>query len=119
MTGGPAEPSSSRDRACPCPGCDAASPRNRIRQQSPLWSPVVEKSEKEMMYSSPGNPMLSIEDESAIPSSIPPTETEHPYILAVDDEQSILSLLVSLLGSVGHNCVAFVESQWVLPLLQK
>src|SRR5260221_11245233 len=34
-TGGPAEPSYSRDRACPCPGCDAASPRNRIRQQSP------------------------------------------------------------------------------------
>jgi hypothetical protein len=36
-TGGPAEPSYSRDRACPCPGCDAASPRNRIRQQAP-WN---------------------------------------------------------------------------------
>jgi CheY-like chemotaxis protein len=79
----------------------------------------VEKSEKEMMYSSPGNPMLSIEDESSILSSIPPAETEHPYILAVDDEQSILSLLMSLLGSEGYSSVGFVESQWVLPFLQE
>jgi CheY-like chemotaxis protein len=79
----------------------------------------VEKSEKEMMYSSPGNPMLSIEDESSILSSIPPAETEHPYILIVDDEQSILSLLMSLLESEGYSSVGFVESQWVLPFLQE
>jgi len=73
----------------------------------------------EMLYSSPGNPILSIEDESSILSSIPPAETEHPYILAVDDDQSILSMLMSLLGSEGYSCVGFVESQWVLPFLQE
>jgi CheY-like chemotaxis protein len=75
----------------------------------------VEESEMEMLYSSPGNPILSIEDES----SIPPAETEHPYILAVDDDQSILSMLMSLLGSEGYSCAGFVESQWVLPFLQE
>jgi CheY-like chemotaxis protein len=68
-----------------------------------------------MMYSSPGHPVLSIEDAS----SIPPAETEQPYILAVDDEQSILSLLMSLLESEGYSCVAFVGGQWVLPFLQE
>jgi two-component system phosphate regulon response regulator PhoB len=79
----------------------------------------VEESEKEMMYSSPGNPMLSIEDESSIPSAIPAAETEHPYILAVDDDRSILSLLMSLLVTEGYSCVGFVASQWVLPFLQE
>src|SRR5260370_31945247 len=72
-----------------------------------------------MLYSSPGNPILSIEDESSMPSSIPPAETEHPYILAVDGDQSILSMLMSLLGTEGYSCVGFVESQWVLPFLQE
>jgi hypothetical protein len=53
------------------------------------WSPIVEESEKEMMYSGPGNPILFIDDESSITSSIPPAETERPYILAVDDDRSI------------------------------
>src|SRR5258708_33633791 len=80
-----------------------------------LWSLVLEESEMEMLYSSPGNPILSIEDES----SIPPADTERPYILAVDDDQSILSMLMSLLGSEGYSCVGFLESQWVLPFLQE
>ena len=70
---------------------------------------------KEMMYSSPGNPILSIEDAS----SLPPAETEHPYILLVDDERSILSLLMSLLATEGYSCVGFAQSQWVLPFVQE
>jgi CheY-like chemotaxis protein len=72
-----------------------------------------------MIYSSTDNPILCIEDESSIPSSIPPAETEHPYILAVDDDQCILSMLMSLLESEGYNCVGLAESQWVLPFLQE
>ena len=72
-----------------------------------------------MMYSSIGDCILSIEDESSITSSIPPAETERPYILAVDDDQSILSMLMSLLESEGYSCVGFAESQWVLPFLQE
>ncbi len=72
-----------------------------------------------MMYSSPGNPILSIDDESLITSSIPPAETERPYILAVDDDRSILSMLMSLLATEGYSCVGFAESQWVLPFLQE
>ena len=72
-----------------------------------------------MIYSSTDNPILCIEDESSIPSSIPPAETEHPYILAVDDDQTILSMLISLLEDEGYSCVGFVESQWVLPFLQE
>ena len=79
----------------------------------------MEESEKEMMYSSPGNPILSIDDESSITSSIPPAETERPYILAVDDDRSILSMLMSLLATEGYSCVGFAESQWVLPFLQE
>jgi len=63
--------------------------------------------------------MLSIEDESSVLSSIPPAKTERPYILAVDDEQSILSLLMSLLETEGYSSVGFAESQWVLPFLQE
>ena len=72
-----------------------------------------------MMYSSPGNPILYIDDESSITSSIPPAETERPYILAVDDDRSILSMLMSLLATEGYSCVGFAESQWVLPFLQE
>lgn len=68
-----------------------------------------------MMYSSTGNPILSIEDGS----SIPPSETEHPYILVVDDDQSIVSMLLSLLEIEGYSCVGFWESQEVLPFLQE
>jgi CheY-like chemotaxis protein len=75
----------------------------------------VEEGEKEMMYSRPGKPILSIDDES----SIPPAETERPYILAVDDDRSILSMLMSLLATEGYSCVGFAESQWVLPFLQE
>ena len=84
-----------------------------------MWSPIVEEREKEMLYSSSGNPLLSVDDESSIPSSIPAVETEHPYILAVDDDRSILSLLMSLLATEGYSCVGFAESQWVLPFLQE
>ena len=70
-----------------------------------------------MLYSSPGNPILSVDSESSIPSLLPPAETEHPYILAVDDDRSILSMLMSLLATEGYSCVGFAESQWVLPFL--
>src|SRR5258707_11582617 len=72
-----------------------------------------------MMYSSTCNPILYIDDESSITPSIPPAETERPYILAVDDDRSILSMLMSLLASEGYSCVGFAESQWVLPFLQE
>src|SRR5258708_16963195 len=68
-----------------------------------------------MKYTSIVNPILSGDDES----SIPQTETERPYILVVDDDQSILSMLMSLLESEGYSCVGFAESQWVLPFLQE
>ena len=68
-----------------------------------------------MKYTSKVNPILSIDDES----SIPPTETERPYILVVDDDQSILSMLISLLESEGYSCVGFSESQLILPFLQE
>src|SRR5258708_8890930 len=94
---------------------DSLSALLRKGRGATLWSLVVEESEMEMLYSSPGNPILSIEDES----SIPPAETEHPYILAVDDDQSILSMLMSLLGSEADSCVCFVEGPWDLPFLQE
>src|SRR5260370_26220516 len=72
-----------------------------------------------MMYSRQDNPNLSIDDESSITASIPPAETERPYILAVDDDRSILSMLMSLLATEGYSCVGFAESQWVLPFLQE
>ncbi|HLI05336.1 MAG TPA: response regulator [Ktedonobacteraceae bacterium] len=72
-----------------------------------------------MMFSSPGHPHLTIKDESSIASSIPPTKTERPYILAVDDNWSVLSTLMSLLESDGYSCVCIAESQWVLPFLQE
>ena len=68
-----------------------------------------------MKYTSKVNPILSGDDES----SIPQTETERPYILVVDDDQSILSMLMSLLESEGYSCVGFSESQGVLPFLQE
>jgi len=79
----------------------------------------VGESEKEMLYSSPSNPILSVDSESSILSSLPPAETERPYILAVDDERPILSMLMSLLATEGYSCVGFTESQWVLPFLQE
>jgi CheY-like chemotaxis protein len=75
----------------------------------------VEESEKDMLYSGAGNPILSIDDGS----SIPPAETENPYILVVDDDQSIVSMLLSLLETEGYSCVGFSESQLVLPFLQE
>ncbi|HEX6478833.1 MAG TPA: response regulator [Ktedonobacteraceae bacterium] len=68
-----------------------------------------------MQYSSTGNPMMSIEDGS----SLPPVEREHSYILVVDDDRSIVSLLLSLLESEGYSCVGLSESQGVLPFLQE
>jgi CheY-like chemotaxis protein len=78
-------------------------------------SRVRQESEKEMKDTSIVNPILSIDDGS----SIPQTETERPYILVVDDDQSILSMLMSLLESEGYSCVGFSESQEVLPFLQE
>jgi len=59
--------------------------------------------------------MMSREDES----SLPQTEKEHPYILVVDDDQSIVSLLRSLLETEGYSSMGFSESQGVLPFLQE
>src|SRR5260370_7192978 len=75
----------------------------------------MQESEKEMKYTSIVNPILSIDDGS----SIPQTETERTYILVVDDDQSILSMLMSLLESEGYSSVGFSESQGVLPFLQE
>ena len=59
--------------------------------------------------------MMSRADESSLSQA----EAEGPYILVVDDDQSILSMLMSLLATEGYNCVGFTESQWVLPFLQE
>ena len=75
----------------------------------------MEEGEKEMQYTSTGNAIISVDNASSIPES----ETEHPYILAVDDDQSILSLLLSLLETEGYSCVGISESEWVLPFLQQ
>lgn len=80
-----------------------------------LWSSVVEESEREMKYCRTGNPILIVEDEP----SIPPVEMEYPYILIVDDDQPIVSLLMSLLETEGYRCVGFSEGQEVLPFLQE
>ncbi len=68
-----------------------------------------------MQYTSMGNPILSLDDESSIPQA----ETEYPYILVVDDDQSIVSMLLSLLETEGYGCVGFSESRLVLPFLQE
>ena len=73
------------------------------------------ESEKEMQYTSTGNAIISVDNESSIPYS----ETERPYILAVDDDQSILSLLMSLLETEGYSCVGISESELVLPFLEQ
>src|SRR5258706_2230380 len=68
-----------------------------------------------MQYTNMGNAILSIDDGSSIPQA----ETENPYILVVDDDQSIVSMLLSLLETEGYNSVGFSESQLVLPFLQE
>jgi CheY-like chemotaxis protein len=68
-----------------------------------------------MQYTSTGNAITSVDDVSSIPES----ETERPYILAVDDDRDILSLLMSLLETEGYSCVGIAESEWVLPFLQQ
>ncbi len=68
-----------------------------------------------MQYTSMGNPILSLDDGSSIPQA----ETEYPYILVVDDDQSIVSMLLSLLETEGYSCVGFSESRLVLPFLQE
>ena len=73
------------------------------------------ESEKDMHYSSTGHPMMSREDEFSLPQA----ETEYLYILVVDDAQSIVSLLMSLLATERYSCVGFAKSQGVLPFLQE
>jgi CheY-like chemotaxis protein len=68
-----------------------------------------------MQYTSMGNTILSIDDGFSIPQA----ETENPYILVVDDDQSIVSMLLSLLETEGYSSVGFSESQLVLPFLQE
>jgi CheY-like chemotaxis protein len=68
-----------------------------------------------MQYTSTGNAINSIDNASSIPES----ETERPYILAVDDDRAILSLLMSLLETEGYSCVGISESEWVLPFLRQ
>jgi len=68
-----------------------------------------------MQYTSTGHATPFIDDEASISQS----ETEHPYILAIDDNRPILSLLMSLLENEGYNCVGISESEWVLPFLQQ
>ena len=68
-----------------------------------------------MQYTSMGNPILFIDDASSIPQA----ETENSYILVVDDDQSIVSMLLSLLETEGYSSVGISESQLVLPFLQE
>ena len=68
-----------------------------------------------MQYTNMGNTILSIDDGSSIPQA----ETENPYILVVDDDRSIVSMLLSLLETEGYSCVGFSESRLVLPFLQE
>ena len=66
-----------------------------------------------MQYTGTDSAIISVDNASSIPGS----ETERPYILAVDDDQSILSLLMSLLETEGYSCVGTSESELVLPFL--
>ena len=68
-----------------------------------------------MQYTSTGDAIIAVDNAS----SIPETETERPYILAIDDDQAILSLLMSLLETEGYSCVGISESKRVLPFLRQ
>jgi CheY-like chemotaxis protein len=85
------------------------------RREVTSRSPIVEENEKEMQYTSTGNAIIPADNVSSIPES----ETEGPYILAVDDDQAILSLLMSLLETEGYSCVGISESERVLPFLEQ
>ncbi len=56
-TDGPAKPCHGRGRACPCPGFSVDSPRHRIRQQSPLWSPAVSALAKNLLLKASLEPL--------------------------------------------------------------
>jgi DNA-binding response OmpR family regulator len=68
-----------------------------------------------MQYTTEGNPILAIDDASAIPW----TETERAYVLVVDDDQSILSVVMLLLETEGLTGIGLTESERVLPFLQE
>ncbi|HLI05210.1 MAG TPA: response regulator [Ktedonobacteraceae bacterium] len=68
-----------------------------------------------MQYTTEGNAVLILDDASAIPA----TETEHPYVLVVDDDNAILSVVMYLLENEGYTGIGFTESEQVLPFLQE
>ena len=51
----------------------------------------------------------------AVPLSVP----DRPYILVVDDEEAIVSVIMFLLETEGHAGVGISDSQEVLPFLQQ
>jgi CheY-like chemotaxis protein len=69
---------------------------------------------KSMQYTTKGSAILTLDDASAIPLS----ETERPYVLVVDDDKAILSVVMYLLETEGYTGIGFTESEQVLPFLQ-
>lgn len=66
-----------------------------------------------MQYTSGSSRATSIDHEY----SIPQYETERPYVVVVDDDESILSVVMLLLATEGYTGVGFTESEQVLPFL--
>ena len=63
-----------------------------------------------MHYTSRGNPTIFIDDEYS--------EAEHPYVVVVDDDESIVSVIMLLLETEGYTGIGFSESEQVLPFLE-
>lgn len=68
-----------------------------------------------MQYTTEGHSILTLNDASAIPSS----ETERPYVLVVDDDQAILSVVMFLLETGRYTGLGFKDSERVLPFLEE
>lgn len=68
-----------------------------------------------MQYTSGSNSTTSIDHEY----SIPQYETERPYVVVVDDDESILSVVMLLLETEGYTGIGFTESEQVLPFLEQ
>lgn len=61
-----------------------------------------------------GNATTPVDEARDIPSSV----TDSSYILVVDDDQAILSVVMLLLETEGYTGIGFSESHQVLPFLQ-
>lgn len=68
-----------------------------------------------MHYTTGNSSTISIDNEASIPRHV----SERPYVVVVDDDQSILSVVMLLLRTEGYTGIGFTESEEVLPFLEK